>query len=105
MGETTGLLFRYLDYDLQDEHFRGNSSTAWLDLYANVFFQQTQPVRAWLRGPQPRRQPAVSTNPCRRTLCTTDDLRLRSTSSALATGILLPPDLLALDSQVGPRTA
>ena len=101
MGETTGPLFRYLGYEFQNTAFNGKFLDSLADLHASVFFQQTQSQYApgyeahSIEG-DPQFQRVGADGHFR----TTDDLRLRSTSPARASGIMLPADLLTLDSQV-----
>jgi hypothetical protein len=101
MGATTGPLFRYLDYTFQGAAVRGAFVDSLAALHASAFFQQTQSqyapgYEAHSREDDPQFHRLGADGHFR----TTDDLRLRSTSPARAAGILLPPDLLALDRQV-----
>jgi hypothetical protein len=105
VGQATSPLFRYLGYDFQGGSFRGSTFDCLAGcsraLRGSLFFAQSQSqyapgyeANSIAEDPQFLRVGGDGR------FRDSDDLRLSSTSPARHAGIILPPDLSALDSDV-----
>jgi hypothetical protein len=103
IGAATRPLLRYLGYEYQGGTFNGGSFAGLADLYASQFFVHSQSQYApGYEASSLEADPQFESIGADGRFRDSDDLRLSITSPARAAGIMLPPDLAALDAEVVP---
>ncbi len=91
--------YRYLEYAFDGENYGGGSFTSLEDMKASLLFEQSK--TRYSLGYEAN---SIETNPEFRKMKAngkphnSDDFRLKPQSPAIGAGIILPPDLLALDT-------